>query len=358
MKVKKERTEKLRGLMAQEGLDALLVVKPASIMYLTGASIYPFERMWVYIVRKNGNDVLLANKLFVFPDTGIATKWHTDNDDAPAVLCAELGGIRKLGVEKDITAKYILPIMKNYPEMEVVCSECVDDLRRVKEPEELQKMIESSLINDAVSEEVFTKLHEGMTEKELADLVSEGYAARGAEGPCFETIAAFGANAADPHHSSDDTRLKKGDCVLVDMGCYKHGYCSDMTRTEFFGSATEENEKVYNTVLAAQEAAMAIIKPGVRFCDIDKAARDVITEAGYGEYFTHRLGHCIGLQEHEPGDVGPVNTKTVEPGMVFSIEPGIYLTGKFGVRIENLVYVTEDGYRSLNHRSREFRIDK
>jgi Xaa-Pro dipeptidase len=158
----------------------------------------------------------------------------------------------------------------------------------------------------------------------------------------------FGANGADPHHGNDDTVLRPGMTVLLDVGGKKDGYCSDMTRTFFTAEPSEEERTVYELVRQANEKAESIIRPGVRLCDIDAAARDLITEAGYGVEFNHRLGHFIGLDEHEFGDVSSGFDWPVEAGMIFSIEPGIYLPGKFGVRIEDLVLVTENGCQVLN----------
>ena len=132
------------------------------------------------------------------------------------------------------------------------------------------------------------------------------------------------------------------------MGCRKDGYCSDMTHTFFCRKEDPEYAPIHDLVRSANEMAESLIRPGVRFCDLDKAARDLITEAGYGEYFNHRLGHSIGMQDHEPGDVSLANTAVVEEGMTFSIEPGVYLPGKFGVRVEDLVLVTQDGCEVLN----------
>ena len=154
----------------------------------------------------------------------------------------------------------------------------------------------------------------------------------------------------------DGTVLKEGDCVLFDMGCVKDRYCSDMTRTWFCGQPTEKQVAVHDLVRRANEAAEALIKPGVRLCDLDAAARDLIAEAGYGEYFNHRLGHFIGQTDHEKGDVSSANTAVAKPGMIFSIEPGIYLPGEFGVRVEDLVLVTEDGCEVLNHYPHELRV--
>ena len=169
--------------------------------------------------------------------------------------------------------------------------------------------------------------------------------------------AGFGpSNAADPHHVADDTKLKEGDCILIDMGCILDGYCSDMTRVFFWKYGDEEYIKIHNIVREANEIAEGMIKPGVRFCDLDKAARDHISAAGYGDQFIHRLGHSIGIECHEPGDVGGANTDEIKPGMTFSIEPGVYLPGKFGVRIEDLIIVTPTGVEILNHVDKHVRV--
>ena len=178
----------------------------------------------------------------------------------------------------------------------------------------------------------------------------------GADGFSFEPLVAFGANAADPHHGPDGTVIKPGDSVLFDVGCIKDGYCSDMTRTFYFQKASDEHRRIYEIVRSANETAISKIRPGVPLCELDGAARDLIAEQGYGPFFTHRLGHFIGLGEHEFGDVSSVNTQKAEPGMIFSIEPGIYLPGDTGVRVEDLVLVTEEGCEALNHYSKEFEI--
>ena len=190
----------------------------------------------------------------------------------------------------------------------------------------------------------------------MADAIRGIYAAHGCSDVSFAPICGFGPHAADPHHDNDDTPLTAGQCVLIDVGGVYHDYCSDMTRTFFTAEPTEEERRVYELVRQAQAAAEALVKPGVRLCDIDAAARDVITAGGYGPYFYHRLGHFIGLQDHEAGDVSAVNENVVTPGMCFSIEPGIYLPGKFGVRIEDLVLVTEEGCEVLNRYPHELRV--
>ena len=218
-------------------------------------------------------------------------------------------------------------------------------------------MKESSRINDEVMLKVEKEIREGMTEKELADFIDGEFMAAGASGMSFPTIVCFGANAADQHHEPSDTRtLKAGECVLIDMGCVWKGYCSDMTRTYYCKSVDEEQAKVHDLVREAVERAEAVIKPGVRFCDIDAQARDYIDEAGYSEYWKIRLGHFIGQEDHEYGDVSPINKNVAVPGNIFSIEPGVYIEGKFGVRIEDLVLVTEDGCELLNHVDKKYKV--
>ena len=216
----------------------------------------------------------------------------------------------------------------------------------------------ASRINDQVMEEVAGFFHEGVTEREAARFIESRYTALGCSSPSFPTIVSFGAHGADPHHEPDDTPLAPGDSIVIDMGCRKDRYCSDMTRTFFWQEASEEARAVHDLVREANERAEALVRPGVPLCELDKAARDHIAAAGYGEYFTHRLGHFIGQRDHEQGDVSSANTALAEPGMIFSIEPGVYLPGKFGVRVEDLVLVTEDGCEILNHVDKHGRILK
>ena len=187
-----------------------------------------------------------------------------------------------------------------------------------------------------------------MTEKEAAYKLSEIYKKLGADGFSFPPIVAFGESSAKPHHEVTDKKLTENTIVLIDIGCMKDGYASDMTRTYFFGTPTDEMKKVHNIVKEANEKATKAIKEGVKLSDIDKIARTHISNSGYGKNFTHRLGHFIGLTTHETGEVSPTSEIIAKEGMVFSIEPGIYIPEKFGIRIENLVAVTKNGCEILN----------
>ena len=164
----------------------------------------------------------------------------------------------------------------------------------------------------------------------------------------------IGHGAADPHHVTDDSKGKRGDCVILDIGGFKDNYASDMTRTVFIGEVSDRAREVYNVVLEANLRGIAAAKPGNRMCDVDLAARNYIEEKGFGEYFTHRTGHSIGLEDHEFGDVSSVNTDIIKVGQCFSVEPGIYLPDEnIGVRIEDLVLITEDGCEVLNDYTKE-----
>ena len=349
-----------RILRSLDGLGArqMLITDPMSIYYLTDVYVQPFERFFGLLLRVDGNHVLFLNKLFFVPqDVGIEKVWYSDTDPVEDIVAKYLDHSSPLAVDKDLTARHLLPLMEKKAAAAFINgSPAVDYTRGIKDAEEQKKMIAASEINDAAMAQFKTLIHDGVTEAEAAGRMLEIYRNLGAEGFSFSPLVAFGANAADPHHEPDDTVVKPGDCVLFDVGCIKDGYCSDMTRTFYFKEVSEHCREIYHIVRRANEAAEALIRPGVRLCDIDAAARDLITKEGYGPQFNHRLGHFIGLKEHEYGDVSSGFDWPVQPGMIFSIEPGIYLTGDTGVRIEDLVLVTEDGVKILNRYPHELEI--
>ena len=349
-----------RILRSLDGLGArqMLITDPMSIYYLTDVYVQPFERFFGLLLRVDGNHVLFLNKLFFVPqDVGIEKVWYSDTDPVTDIVAKYLDHSSPLAVDKDLTARHLLPLMEKKAAASFINgSPAVDYTRGIKDAEEQKKMIAASEINDAAMAQFKTLIHDGVTEAEAAGKMLEIYRSLGAEGFSFSPLVAFGANAADPHHEPDDTVVKPGDCVLFDVGCIKDGYCSDMTRTFYFKEVSEHCREIYHIVRRANEAAEALIRPGVRLCDIDAAARDLITKEGYGPQFNHRLGHFIGLKEHEYGDVSSGFDWPVQPGMIFSIEPGIYLTGDTGVRIEDLVLVTEDGVKILNRYPHELEI--
>ena len=351
------RLDRVLEKMRDRGLKQMIVSDPRSIWYLTGVEVEPYERLFALYLRDDGQHVFFLNRLFSVDNTGLEEVWFSDTEDAVGLIAACIDPRGPLGIDKEWKANFLIPLMERCPGMTpVLASDCVDECRAVKDAEEQRLMKEASRINDEVNRLASEYIRVGMTEKQVAAFIDNEYLKRGCAGPSFTTIVSFGANAADPHHEPDDTVLKPGDCVLLDMGCVKDRYCSDMTRTFFCGEPDPEAVQIHDLVRRANERAEAMIRPGVRFCDIDAAARDLIDGEGYGACFTHRLGHFIGQTDHEKGDVSSANTAVAEPGMIFSVEPGVYLPGRFGVRIEDLVLVTETGCELLNHEDKRWRV--
>ena len=335
--------------MERAGIPQLLVSDPLGILYLTGIENHPFERFWALLLRRDGRHVLFSNKLFNLPATPLEVVTLSDTDDVAAHVAPHLlPGV--MGVDKTLQARFLLPILAAAPAVKpVLGSDCLDNVRACKDETERRLMRRASEINDACIQKVAAFIHDGVTEKECAQYLDRCYAEYGCEGLAFDSIISFGANAADPHHTPDDTVVREGDCIVIDIGCVKDRYCSDMTRTYFWKKADPKYVKLYETVREANEKAIAMIRPGVPLCELDAAARDHIAAAGYGAYFTHRLGHFIGMEDHEKGDVSSANAAPACVNQVFSIEPGIYLPGEFGCRVEDLIIVTEDGCEVINH---------
>ena len=353
-----ERAQRILKELKALGADQLLITDPMSIYYLTAVYVQPYERFFGLLLRTDGHHILFLNRLFHVPqEVGIEKVWYSDTDPVTEIITQYLDASKPLAVDKDLKARHLLPLMESRAAAGFLNgSLAVDRTRGIKDAEEQAKMIAASEINDAAMARFKTLVHEGVTELEIAAQIPDIYRELGAESCSFTPLVAFGANAADPHHEPDNTPVKPGDCVLFDVGCIKDGYCSDMTRTFFFREASEHCRTIYNIVRRANEAAEALICPGVPLCKLDAAARDLITAEGYGPQFNHRLGHFIGLSEHEYGDVSSASDWQAEPGMIFSIEPGIYLSNDTGVRLEDLVLVTNDGVQLLNRYSHELEI--
>lgn len=346
------RIEKVIEGMRQMNLEQFLVTDPMAVYYLTGQYYACGERMMVLRLDVEKEPVLVIGKLFPQDEEklGIKVVYFDDTDDCVEVLASHMRKGGTIGIDKTWPARFLLRLMElQVGDAYVNTSTIIDHIRQIKTAEEQEKMRVASRCNDISIEELIPLVSKGMTEAELGEELLKIYLKNGAQGHSFEPIIAYGAHAADPHHETDDSKGSYGDAVVLDVGCLVNGYCADMTRTVFIGKASEEAKKIYEIVKEANRRGIEAAKPGARFCDVDRAARDYIEEQGYGQYFTHRTGHNIGLEVHEFGDVSFTNEEVLKPGMCFSVEPGIYVPGGVGVRIEDLVLITEDGCEVLNH---------
>jgi len=356
----KSRFERVCFKMNEAGVSQMILSDPYAIFYLTGQWVETGERLLaLYIDAKDyTKSKLLYNSMFtVSSSSDLETIAYRDTDDPIALLSSVVSRNAILGVDKNMPARFLLPLAKQSGATDMLnASHFVDAVRAVKDDEEIRAMRTVSMINDRSMENFKDLLTENVTEIQVAGQLEDIYRKNGADGLAFPPTVDFGADAAISHHASEATPLLPGSCALIDVGCKKDFYCADMTRTFFYKQIDPKHERIYNLVREAVIAAEAVVKPGVRFCDIDRAARQIIEDGGYGPYFTHRLGHFIGLEVHEFGDVSSTNTGVAEPGNIFSIEPGVYLPGEMGIRIEDLVLVTEDGCEILNHYSKDLKI--
>lgn len=352
------RIKTLLNEMNKENVANLLISDPTSIAYLVSYHTSPGERLLLLDVQQDGRLTLYLNQLFPAFETQellevVEVSYYSDGEPVLSKIakCLKLG---KTGIDKNWPSHFLLDLMQIVPDFQPVKgSYLIDQLRSIKTDDEQAAMRVASLKNDQAMEELFKLIPLGLPEDKMVAHLAGLYSALGCEGFSFEPIIAYGANGADPHHETNQDQPDLGESVVIDIGSFYQGYASDMTRTVFYGQPDDESLKIYHTVRLANEAAIAMIKPGVKFSEIDLTARNIIEEAGYGPHFTHRLGHSIGREVHEIGDVSQHNHDQVKVGNVFSIEPGIYIPGKIGVRIEDLVIVTENGCEVLNHVTKE-----
>lgn len=342
--------------MEEQGMAQMIVSDPTAIFYLTGAWIHPGERLLALYLNVNGNHKMMINELFPQnQDLGVEIVWYNDIQDGVEIMSKFIECDKVIGIDKTWPSKFLLRLQELGGGSKFVNgSMIVDYIRMVKDEKEIELLRESSRLNDLVMEKLIPQVVDGHSELELDAIVRQLYKDFGCDGVSFDPITAYAKNGADPHHVTDDTRGKHGDCIVLDIGGFKDNYASDMTRTVFIGEISERQKEVYNVVLEAQLRGIAAAKPGNRMMDVDLACRDYITEKGFGPYFTHRTGHCCGLEDHEYGDVSSVNEDIIKVGQCFSVEPGIYLPDEgIGVRIEDLVIVTEDGCEVLNKFTKE-----
>jgi Xaa-Pro aminopeptidase len=340
-----KRVERLRGLMRREKLDAFVVVNLPNVRYLCGYT--------------GSNGLMLAthHDCWFYTDFRYQEQIKTEVKGCRKRVLArnlvtnpppEWGrSYPRLGVEEShITLARLKQFRKRFRKALLVATkDLVLELRRTKEPVEVETIVEAQRITDRVFNDVLKMVKPGVRERDLALEIESRF--RRQNEVAFDSIVASGENAAKPHAGFSDRKLRKGDALTFDIGCRLRGYCSDMTRTVFVGKAPAELRKVYEIVHEAQRRALDTIKPGIAAKAADAAARDYITEKGYGKQFGHGLGHGVGVEVHELPSLSATSKETLAPGDVVTVEPGIYLPGVGGVRIEDMVHVTKTGYANL-----------
>ncbi|MEU7087334.1 aminopeptidase P family protein [Streptomyces achromogenes] len=345
---------------ADAGLAGLLVAPGPDLVWLTGYTPTAITERLTVLVLAPGRDPVLVVPTLEAPDAeqapgapALTLRDWTDGTDPYAVTAGLLDDRGRFGISDNTWAMHLLGLQRTLPGTSYAAlTDALPMLRAVKDKAELDLLAAAGAAADQAFEEIrklpFAGRRESDVGRDLAGLLRRF----GHEQVDF-TIVGSGPNGANPHHEVGDREIRPGDMVVLDFGGLKDGYGSDTTRTVHVGEPTEEERRVHDVVRAAQEAGYQAVRPGAACQDVDRAARAVITDAGYGPYFIHRTGHGIGVTTHEPPYMIEGEEQPLVPGMCFSVEPGIYLPGRFGVRIEDIVTVTEDGGRRLNNTTRE-----
>ncbi|MDT0544088.1 MULTISPECIES: aminopeptidase P family protein [unclassified Streptomyces] len=344
----------LAGLVVTPGPDLTHLCgyrPPAVTERLTALLLVPGQTPRLLVPLLERPDALAATGAGAIEVTG----W-TDGSDPYRTAADTLPARGRYGVSDETWAAHLLGLQRALPDTSYsAIGEALPMLRAVKDTHEVQRIAAAGAAADAAYEEIVRVRFAGRRERDIAADLSELLLRHGHSQVDF-TLVCSGPNGADPHHEAGERVIEEGDMVVLDFGGLKDGYGSDTTRTVHVGEPTKEERKVHEVVREAQQAAFEAVRPGAACQDIDRAARQVITEAGYGEYFIHRTGHGIGVTTHEPPYMTEGEQLPLVPGMCFSIEPGIYLPGRFGVRIEDIVTCTETGGRRLNNTARELRV--
>lgn len=352
------RLERARERLPGAGLAGLIATPGSDLTYLAGWSPMPLERLVALVLPAEGEPVLVVPELerpgaLASPAAeALAIRGWRDGEDPYAVMAGLLPSGR-VAISDSAWAVHVLGLQRERPDVAfTTVGAALPLLRAVKDPEELAALRRAARAADEAFRDILGVRFAGRRELDVAADVADALRAHGHETVEF-TIVGSGPNGASPHHEPGERRIEAGDAVVLDFGGRMAGYCSDITRTVVVGEPGPELARVHEVVRAAQQAGVEAVRPGVACEDVDRAARAVIEEAGYGDAFVHRTGHGIGLDVHEPPSIVTGDRTPLEPGMTFSVEPGVYLAGRFGVRIEDIVAVTGEGVERLNQAPRD-----
>jgi Xaa-Pro aminopeptidase len=357
MKTTDDHTARLRTLqevLAKAGVDLIAIGPTSNMRYLLGFSPMADERLCLLLVTPQGTRLVVpdVNADQVEARTGRqAIRW-TDDAGPEQALAGALGELHVhrppvLAVDAAMRADALLTLQEGaQPGSCISGAELMARLRMRKSETELEALGSSAALADRAMMAGVEACRPGVTERDVAHQIARYLRENGAETVDF-TLVASGENGAFPHHEAGDRQLKIGDAIIIDIGATLNGYKSDVTRVVHLGDPSPELLTVYDAVLEANRRGRAAARAGVQGCDVDRAARSVIEQAGYGPHFVHRTGHGLGMDVHEEPWISADSTTVLQPGMVFSVEPGIYLPGRFGVRIEDIVAVTDGECRCL-----------
>ncbi|MBU5445149.1 Xaa-Pro peptidase family protein [Paenibacillus sp. MSJ-34] len=358
-----QRLTQLTAEMARRQLDAVLITDPKHVYYFTDYATDPHERFLALALSKDTEPFLIVPALELEAArqrSSVQTiVTHTDSEDPYALLKRHLpAGMNAIGIEKDqVSVRRFESIAealaaKSYADI----GDAIRAMRMIKSQDEIERMKHAVRLVEETLREGLKHAAIGVTEMEIAAELEYQMKKRGADGPSFATTVLCGANTALPHGKPGNRKIQAGDLLLLDLGVYANGYASDITRTFAVGELDAELARIYSTVLNANLRAIEAIRPNVSFASVDRAARQTIEAEGYGPYFIHRLGHGLGIDVHEEPSVHERNEATLAAGNVFTVEPGIYIPGRGGVRIEDDVLVTSGGCEVLTTFPKELTV--
>jgi D-alanyl-D-alanine dipeptidase len=347
----------------EAGLDAVVVAPGPDLVWLTGYQPTAITERLTMLVLCVGRPPAMLVPVLERPDAeaaagaaAVTMRDWTDGTDPYDAATALLPAVSRVAISDAAWSAHLLGLQRALPGTRwQSLGECLPMMRAVKGPDELERLAAAGAAADATYLDIVELPFEGRLETEVAADLARLLREHGHEQVDF-TVVGSGPNGANPHHEAGERRIEHGDAVVLDFGGLMHGYGSDTTRTVCVGEPAPELRAVHDVVRRAQQAAFEAVRPGVPCQEIDRVARAVITEAGYGEQFIHRTGHGIGVTTHEPPYLVEGEQRLLRPGMCFSIEPGIYLAGRFGVRIEDIVTVTDTGGRRLNDTDRHLHV--
>jgi Xaa-Pro aminopeptidase len=357
------RVERARHLMAEKGIDLLAVPPGDDMRYLLGYAPYADERPCYLFLTPRATAFVVPhlNAGEAAGHVTVPTFVYSDAEGPPGALAGARGALgdgtpARLAVGDTMRADSVLALTGAYPDARLTLgSEVLAPLRMRKSADEIEALRRSSRHADKAMRAAWAACRVGVSESEIAEAAAAAFRRSGSEEVLFASVAS-GPNGAFPHHRVSDRTIRPGDAVFFDLGGRLDGYASDITRMAYVGVPAPRYREVHRTVDAAVAAALAAIRPGVPLKEVDLAARGVIERAGFGAYFTHRTGHGLGLSGHEPPSVTHLNPLPIDEGFVFSVEPGIYLPGEFGVRLEEIVYVDQDGAHVLSELPRDVHL--